>query len=100
MVDHLQNLEMGMKTLFQNDQGTISHVLKLIVERIMQVRKFSLASSQPLWAILHKDEYLPKTNKKMWKFRSKLDRKAKTTQTYDSSVVECSELVKIVMKNA
>jgi hypothetical protein len=48
MVDHLQNLEMGMKTLFQNDQGTISHVLKLIVERIMQVRKFSLASSQPL----------------------------------------------------
>jgi hypothetical protein len=47
MVDHLQNLEMGMKNLFQNDQGTTSHVLELIVERIMQVGKFSLASSQP-----------------------------------------------------
>jgi len=47
MVDHLQNLEMGMKNLFQNDQGTTSHLLELIVERIMQVGKFSLASSQP-----------------------------------------------------
>jgi hypothetical protein len=47
MVDHLQNLEMGMKNLFQNDRGTTSHVLELIVEKIMQVGKFSLASSQP-----------------------------------------------------
>jgi hypothetical protein len=47
MVDHLKHLEMRMQTLFQNDQGTTSHVLELIVERIMQVGKFSLTSSQP-----------------------------------------------------
>jgi hypothetical protein len=42
--------------------------------------------------------YLPKANKKMWKFQSKLNRKAKITQTYDSNV-EYNELVKIAMKN-
>jgi hypothetical protein len=40
MVDHLQNLEMGMKILSPNDQGTISHILELIIEKILQVRHF------------------------------------------------------------
>jgi hypothetical protein len=43
--------------------------------------------------------YLPKTNKKMWKFQRKLDRRAKITQTYDFNV-ECNEPMKIAMKNA
>ncbi len=40
MVDHLQNLEMGMKNLSPNDQGTISHMLELTFEKIVQVRHF------------------------------------------------------------
>ncbi len=70
MVDHLQNLEMEMKNLFQNDQGTTSHVLELIVERIMQVGKFSLASSQPFWAILHKDATCQKQTKTCENFKA------------------------------
>jgi hypothetical protein len=40
MVDHLQNLEMGMKHLSPNDQGTISHMLELKIEKIVQIRHF------------------------------------------------------------
>ncbi len=70
MVDHLKHLEMRMQTLFQNDQGTTSHVLELIVERIMQVGKFSLTSSQPFWAILHKDVTCWKQTKKCENFKA------------------------------
>jgi hypothetical protein len=45
-------------------------VLELIVERIMQVGKFSLASSQPFWTILHKDITCWKQTKKCENFKA------------------------------
>lgn len=47
-----------------------SDVLELIVERIMQVGEFSLASSQPFCAILHKDITCQKQTKKCENFKA------------------------------
>jgi hypothetical protein len=101
MVNHLQNLEMGMRTLFKMTKEQ----QVMCLNSCKKLRKCNYASRKILTSFITtilsnfaQRGYLPKANKKMWKFQSKLDRKAKITQTYDS-YVECSELVKTTMKN-
>ncbi len=69
MVDHLQNLEMGMKNLSLDDQGTISHMLELTIEKVVQVGHFYY----PHHNILIFFALTPCLPKKLKKLQSKLD---------------------------